>query len=391
MEHRSNRSTVSLSSLPGGLVVGALAMYFLDPDEGRRRRAVARDKFWSIANDTGRGLNALQCSVRNELSGFAHDIESRFWNEPVDDVRLVERVRARLGRIVSHPRAITVEAEQGTVILRGPILTSERPNLVATVHMIPGVKDVRDELEAHDSPEGIPALQGGGVSKRQRPGQRWSSSTRAFAAIVGLGLILRGRREGVSNRLATTVGVIALARALSNRNLAHLFGLGAGRAAVRVQKTMTINAPVREVFDFWRQFENFPKFMPHLEEVKDLGERRSHWVAKGPAHSSLDWTAVITRLEPNAEISWKSEPGSTVPNKGSVTFSEIDSGRAQVRVNMSYTPPAGALGHTVASLLGSDLKTGLDEGLLRLKSMLEHGKASSMGQQVTRNKMSTKP
>jgi uncharacterized membrane protein len=364
-------------------------MYFLDPDEGRRRRAVARDMFWSVASDTGRGLNALQCSIRNEVSGFAHDLEARFRNEPVDDKKLVERVRARLGRVVSHPRAITVEAEQGSVVLRGPVLSSERLKLIATVHTIPGVKEVRDELEAHDSPEGIPALQGGSTLRGSRTRARWTPATRALAVSAGIGLVLLGRREGLSNRFASLLGVITLARALSNRNLAHLFGLGVGRGAVRVQKTITINRPVGEVFEFWRQFENFPKFMPHLEEVKDLGERRSHWVAKGPAHSALDWTAVITRLEPNTEIAWKSEPGSSVPNKGSVTFSELDSDRAQVRIQMSYTPPAGAVGHTVASLLGSDLKTGLDEGLLRLKSLLEQGKASNSGHHVTRDEVST--
>jgi len=154
--------------------------------------------------------------------------------------------------------------------------------------------------------------------------------------------------------------------------------------AVDVQKTITIDAPVEEVFRCFRNVANFPRFMAHLREVRDLGNGRSHWVAEGPAGVPVAWDAVITRSEPNRVLAWQSEPGATVANAGNIRFEPIADNRTRVTIRLSYNPPAGALGHVVAKLFGADPKSELDDDLVRLKSLIEYGKASVGRTTVTR-------
>jgi hypothetical protein len=113
----------------------------------------------------------------------------RVTGDDVDDATLIERVRARLGRVCSHPRAITVDAAEGNVTLRGPVLSSELDNLLATVAAVRGVRSVSNELDSHASAEGVPSLQGAGtlagptLDVLQR---NWAPATQTLAAAVGL-------------------------------------------------------------------------------------------------------------------------------------------------------------------------------------------------------------
>src|SRR5829696_9409379 len=144
-----------------GLGLGTGIMYLLDPDRGKRRRALLRDKVVSAARTTGDGVEVTARDLRNRTQGLITDIQSRFSSEPADDVVLVDRVRSKLGRIVSHPSAIQVTAQNGNVTLAGPILTAEVPELLACVKHVKGVNEVVNNLEAHDQPGNHPALQGG--------------------------------------------------------------------------------------------------------------------------------------------------------------------------------------------------------------------------------------
>ena len=141
--------------------LGAMFMYVFDPGGGRRRRALVKDQFTHLAHKTGDDLDATARDFSNRAAGSVAKVRRRIRRDrPADDV-LAERVRAELGRAVSHPRAIDVEARNGSVRLCGPVLTHEVDSLLRAVESVPGVRTVENQLEPHDQPGNIPSLQGG--------------------------------------------------------------------------------------------------------------------------------------------------------------------------------------------------------------------------------------
>jgi uncharacterized membrane protein len=146
---------------------------------------------------------------------------------------------------------------------------------------------------------------------------------------------------------------------------------------VEIQKAIHVAAPVERVWKLWSDFESWPRFMSHLKEVRRTGGDRSHWVAKGPGGKGVEWDAVTTQSITNEVIAWKSVEGSTIEHGGRVNFSPDERGGTLVEVRMSYNPPAGAVGHTVASLLGVDPESAMDDDMVRLKSLLEEGKTTA--------------
>jgi uncharacterized membrane protein len=144
--------------------------------------------------------------------------------------------------------------------------------------------------------------------------------------------------------------------------------------SIEVERAITINKPSDEVFSFWRNFENLPRFMEHLEEVQVMDDHRSHWVAKGPLESRVEWDAEITDERPNEFIAWHSLPGATVANSGTVHFRQAADGRGtEVHVLMEYNPPGGAAGAMVAKLFGEEPNTQVREDLRRFKQVMETG------------------
>jgi osmotically-inducible protein OsmY len=144
-----------------GMALGAGTMYLLDPDKGRRRRALARDQVVSALNTAGETLEGRQEHLRNRAQGLVAETAARIREDEVDDRVLAERVRSRLGRLVSHPGAIDVSARDGCVILHGPVLKDEVDRLLSGVSSVRGVRGVENQLEVHDQPGDIPSLQGG--------------------------------------------------------------------------------------------------------------------------------------------------------------------------------------------------------------------------------------
>jgi uncharacterized membrane protein len=145
-----------------------------------------------------------------------------------------------------------------------------------------------------------------------------------------------------------------------------------GRKPVR--KSITINRGRDEVYGYWRALENLPRFMKHLEEVRDTGNGRSHWVAKGPVGTKAAWDAEITEDRPGERIAWQAIPGSGIQNAGTVTFREAPGGRGtEVLVELVYEPPAGPLGIAAAKLLGEEPEQQTAGDLRRLKQVLETG------------------
>ncbi|CAN5291620.1 hypothetical protein BH24GEM2_BH24GEM2_16520 [soil metagenome] len=146
-----------------GLVVGAGLMYVLDPDRGRRRRALVRDQVVSAGHsfeELGETVSAKARHLRNQAAGLAAEAQARLQGDEVDDFILEARVRSEIGRAVSTPGAVHVSARKGQVTLTGPVLAQEVAELLATARSVRGVEDVRNRLEVHERPGSISALQG---------------------------------------------------------------------------------------------------------------------------------------------------------------------------------------------------------------------------------------
>src|SRR5439155_24100146 len=122
---------------------------------------------------------------------------------------------------------------------------------------------------------------------------------------------------------------------------------------IRVDEAVTINHSPEELYRFWRNLENLPRVMRHLESVKTISPRRSHWVACGPLGMRVEWDAEIITDKPNETIAWRSLPGGDVDTAGSVHFRKLAGGRGtEVRVELKYDPPAGKVGAGIAKLFG---------------------------------------
>lgn len=167
----------------------------------------------------------------------------------------------------------------------------------------------------------------------------------------------------------------------------HDYAVGQHRG-IKVDKSVTINKSAEELYSFWRNFENLPQIMSHLESVTDYGRGRSHWVAKGPMGMDVNWDAEIVGDIPNRMISWRSLEGARVPNAGSVRFNEVSDRGTEITVSLKYNPPAGRIGAAVARLFGEEPHMQIDEDLRRFKQKLETGEiATTRGQTSGRKSM----
>ena len=146
------------------------------------------------------------------------------------------------------------------------------------------------------------------------------------------------------------------------------------QTGARVEEAVTINSPPEELFRFWRQLENLPRFMQHLRSVTVGDGNRSHWVADAPLGRTIEWDAEIHNERENELIAWRSLEGSQVETAGSVHFTPAPGGRGtEVRVNLKYNPPAGPIGIALAKILGADAAQQIREDLRRLKQFFETG------------------
>lgn len=151
---------------------------------------------------------------------------------------------------------------------------------------------------------------------------------------------------------------------------------------IRVERSVTINRSPEELYGFWRNFENLPRFMNHLEEVRVTDRDRSHWVAKAPAGTSVEWDAEVYNEREGEFIAWRTLEGADVASAGSVHFERAPGNRGTiVRVVMRYDPPGGKLGALVARLFGENPDQQITEDLHRFKQLMETGEvATTTGQ-----------
>ena len=155
---------------------------------------------------------------------------------------------------------------------------------------------------------------------------------------------------------------------------------------IHVEQAFLIGKPAEELYQFWRNFENLPRFMTHLKEVRILDGGRSHWVATAPriAGGQVEWDAEITRDVPSELIAWRSLPGSDVDHVGQIRFNKAMGDRGtEVHVFMDYVPPAGKLGHWIATLFGEAPRRQMRDDLRNFKRLMETGEIPTIeGQPV---------
>jgi uncharacterized membrane protein len=371
---------MKLKTLLVSMGIGAGLMYFFDPQHGERRRTLVRDRANQFVDTLDDSIDMAVQDARNRARGVLSEMTARLSEEEAPDWILEERVRANLGRVTRRSRPLIVSAEGGRVTLSGPVLHEEEDLILKAAKRTRGVHEVESQLQAFESPESIPPFQSETTTRRQTPemGQRsWSPATRLLSSVGGSLLTLYGlTRKGLAKPVLGTAGLVLTARGMTNLDTRALLGLGMGENGIRVQKTITIFAPVDEVYRFWRDFENFALFMSHVKEIS-VADDISTWTVVGPADSTYQFQSHITQDIPNELIAWETLPDSEIHSAGWVRFDENRDGSTRVSVQMSYVPPAGVIGHAVAQVFGVDPRQAMHEDLMRLKSLLEEGRTSS--------------
>jgi uncharacterized membrane protein len=216
-----------------------------------------------------------------------------------------------------------------------------------------------------------------GVAILSDPGRASWMWGRVGGDAVDLIALMQAERTDGARTLAATAaaaGVAALdVYCATQLSQAEARGAGRTRREVRLTEAITINKPVEEVYGFWRNFENFPRFMRNVEAI-DVTGVRSHWRVIGPAGVRVEWDAELVEDVENERISWRTVEDSTVEHHGSVRFSRAAGARGtEIGVHLHYSPPAGQIGRGIAWLVGSDPESQVREDLRRFKQIMETG------------------
>jgi uncharacterized membrane protein len=227
---------------------------------------------------------------------------------------------------------------------------------------------------------------------RVRQRRNISETERWVSMAAGAGLVAYGltRRRGTGLLVAGLGAWLARRGMTGHCDTYQLLGLNTagtgedtrgalgGPAGVIVEESVVINRPISELYRFWRNLENLPRFMSHLESVERITDTLSRWRAKAPAGTTVEWNAEIINEVPDQVIGWKSIEGSDVVSAGSVNFDEAAGGRGtRVQVRLQYSPPGGKVGDAVARLLGSDAATQIRQDLQRFKQLVESGQTTT--------------
>jgi uncharacterized membrane protein len=153
--------------------------------------------------------------------------------------------------------------------------------------------------------------------------------------------------------------------------------LADGKGSSIVARAVTINRPIGELFAYFRDFANIPTFMENVERIEVLDQRRSHWVVKGPAGKSYEWTSAITDEVPDRLIAWSSEDGADVPNSGRVEFRDAGARGTVVTATILYDPPGGVIGKLIAKMFQREPAIQARRDLRRFKQLMETGEIAT--------------
>jgi len=234
----------------GAAGLGAGLMFFLDPDMGNRRRAILGDKLVSLGHLAGWAADKTARDVRNRLNGAVQSIRSRFRDTPAIDVVLMERVRSKMGRAVSHPHAIHVTVQNGRVRLTGEILSEELDDLIRSVSAVNGIKEIDNHLTTYAEPNDTFGLQGGHTRRGSRFALLQSNWPPAVRLMVG------------------TAGIVATATGIRQRGVLGLFlgGIGTGMVILAIT-----NQSVRQMIERASEIAEKPRTIPFPERRQRAG------------------------------------------------------------------------------------------------------------------------
>lgn len=201
--------------------------------------------------------------------------------------------------------------------------------------------------------------------------ERWASVV-SGSALVLLGLGSRSLRGALT---AIAGGSLIYHGATAEKSLPEMIGLN---SSIKVEKTVTINRTAEDLYQFWRNFENLPRFMKHLKSVTVISNTRSHWITSAPLGSSVEWDAEIINDQENQLIAWASVTGADVNNSGFVRFKPAprDLG-TEVKIVMEYEAPGGVVGAAIAKLFGEEPEQQIGDELHRFKQLMETGEVAT--------------
>jgi uncharacterized membrane protein len=224
-----------------------------------------------------------------------------------------------------------------------------------------------------------------------RQNRRASDELRWLYGVGGAALLLWGfKRRSVAGTLVSSIGLDLLNWSFTGHYLHEVLGLTAltskgwralvpHQLGVRVHRSLSVYRPVEEVYRFFRDFKNLARFLRHVNAIREIDDKHSHWYVKGPAGMEVEWDAEIINDQPNELISWRSVGSADVESTGSVRFEQAAGNRGTiVRVSLNYVPPAGALGAIIAKLFGEEPEKQIKDDLRRMKQILEAGEIASV-------------
>jgi uncharacterized membrane protein len=366
----------SLASALTGAVAAAGVTYYFDVDSGRRRRARLGERSTSVARH---GLSRLQAASR-DLAQRASGLGARATallrsGGRVAAPVLAERVRARLGRVVSHPGAVKVTADdERTVRLTGAVLAWEHQPLRQAVAAVPGVHGVRDELQVYESADHVSALQGAPrrSSRQAGPDPGGSAALRVLMAVAGGGLLVGGaRRTGTLGAVGAAAGGALLLGTLAAPRRARR---QRGRT-LEICQTLHLRAPAEGIYAALRRCDRLVALLPALRALRHRADGATQWTVHDPEGWRLDWTAVITELQPNRQIAWRSTHDSALTQWGMIWLEPIDPQQTRLHVYASVQPLPGRTGQALRRLLGTGPRGELTEHLGHLRRYLEGASA----------------
>jgi uncharacterized membrane protein len=240
---------------------------------------------------------------------------------------------------------------------------------------------------------------GGLLARRQAAMWPWA---RVVGDVMDIGLLSRAmvapdtNRRRVATALVAVVGITAVdllaGFVVTNERKPQGTATTTERGTRRIRRSVTVLVPRQRAYELWRDFANLPRFMNHLEEVRVIDERRSHWRAKAPVGGAVEWDAEITEDRSGEVIAWRSVGGSQVENSGRVRFKDAPGDRGtEVHVELEYAPPFGSLGATVAQLLGEEPARQASDDLRRFKQIVETGRIPWSDATVEDRKLKQRP
>lgn len=224
-----------------------------------------------------------------------------------------------------------------------------------------------------------------------RQDSRASDEVRWIYGLGGAALLLWGwRRRSALGVLVSSAGLDLLNWSCTGHYLHEALGvtgltskglraLVPHQLGIKVDRSIAVYRPVQDVYRFFRDFKNLSRFLAHVNDVREIDDKHSHWFVKGPAGMELEWDAEIINDQPDELISWRSTGSADVESTGSVRFERSPGDRGTVvRVSLNYLPPAGTLGAAIARLFGEEPEKQIKDDLRRLKQILEAGEIATV-------------